>query len=183
MTDLSKQKVLDYLQPDPPEPERRLKNVVAQARRDVLFSIIEKIKSGSLDAAPVKPSGVVQVCPICDTAHGTPCTEKPVAHNEDGLLHNDFAQGDAEIRAAETRANSRGDGWIPVSERLPEPCSHSNQSSSVLVWCPENRCEYTATFNHDSQQWNHFGACGYAIYYSVTHWMPLPNPPAEGVRS
>ncbi|MDN3809611.1 DUF551 domain-containing protein [Klebsiella aerogenes] len=63
-------------------------------------------------------------------------------------------------------------GWIPVSERLPE--------EGGRYWC---YVEEQNSLGKSHYQWN----CswngeiwgGAMMYGRVTHWMPLPNPPRE----
>jgi hypothetical protein len=79
--------------------------------------------------------------------------------------------------AAEQRA--RDMNWIPVSERLPE------NNDRVLVWhydevdmaqywpWPDNKA------GNRRGKWEQFDPSGYPFAIShVTHWMPLPEPPA-----
>lgn len=54
-------------------------------------------------------------------------------------------------------------GWIPVTERLPEVGKNVLVYSEMYGVCV------------DCYDWGTFGCC-YA-----THWMPLPEPPKEGV--
>lgn len=61
--------------------------------------------------------------------------------------------------------------WVSVEERLPE--AHH----SVLCYCPQNNCTYTAVWN--GKAWIHFGASIEPVFYPVTHWMPLPEAPKE----
>ncbi|WP_312974059.1 DUF551 domain-containing protein [Atlantibacter sp.] len=57
------------------------------------------------------------------------------------------------------------DGWIPVSERMPETMT------SVLV---------TGTwFHHAVSFWDGASWCDLDYEPPVTHWMPLPNPPQQ----
>lgn len=65
--------------------------------------------------------------------------------------------------------------WISVNERLPE------DRRSVLVYCPYNKCIYTAYYEDFNDEWYYFGCGGrIEVYYTVSHWMPLPEPPKEG---
>lgn len=60
--------------------------------------------------------------------------------------------------------------WIPVTERLPEPFEN------VLV--ANKRGKH---YDIDKGWWNgsFFDRCAKGGYHSVTHWMPLPQPPKE----
>ena len=59
--------------------------------------------------------------------------------------------------------------WIPVSERLPE-----KYNTEVIV-CTDKGDVMTANYEKDyfinTEAW---------ITPTVTHWMPLPEPPKEG---
>jgi hypothetical protein len=64
--------------------------------------------------------------------------------------------------------------WISVAERLPEP------QERVLIW----------VHPHRHKSWMAHMVIAYRIAsgewimreraYDVTHWMPLPDPPAKG---
>ena len=65
--------------------------------------------------------------------------------------------------------------WIPVSERLPE--------EMMRVFIVIKRPSYTNCLSlklsigwYDGEYWND----SFATRYTVTHWMPLPEPPKEG---
>ena len=63
-------------------------------------------------------------------------------------------------------------GWISVQDRLPD------YFTSVLVWCPGNKCIYAA-YRNARQEWYTFDdtIAGHVVVNMVTHWMPMPNPP------
>ena len=57
-------------------------------------------------------------------------------------------------------------GWIDVRDRLPEDegnylCHFTDGNIETLVYYPEERKEWGEGFLH----------------FSITHWMPLPEPP------
>ncbi|EQB5647720.1 dATP/dGTP pyrophosphohydrolase domain-containing protein [Escherichia coli] len=60
------------------------------------------------------------------------------------------------------------DGWIPVSERMPEPYEY------VLVTDGFDGCEVMRV-NTDG----YWGPAKSLYPGSITHWMPLPEPPQE----
>ena len=82
-----------------------------------------------------------------------------------------FKVMEAEITALHAEVERLTAAWIPVGERLPE----GDEPGAVLGWngihvrevvfCP--RCK-------EGEQWSSFGGHEY-----VTHWMPLPEPPAS----
>lgn len=65
--------------------------------------------------------------------------------------------------------------WISVTERLPE------MFCAVLVYCPKNKNIYEVYFNARGE-WHFFDTsiAGKMLDDTVTHWMPLPEPPKEG---
>lgn len=82
------------------------------------------------------------------------------AHVEEVAAEVDAALGAQ--RAAEAR-------WIPVGERLPEPCHE------VLIWCADANTVGFAWWREDAAEW-----CmpePQAAGYFPTHWMPLPDAP------
>ena len=62
--------------------------------------------------------------------------------------------------------------WISVKDKLPD------YFTSVLVWCPGNKCIYAA-YRNTRQEWCTFGdtIAGHVVVNMVTHWMPMPQPP------
>lgn len=63
-------------------------------------------------------------------------------------------------------------GWIKVSERLPD------SEKEVLVWSPRYKNQYLVS--RIDGRWIPFGS-GRALYDTVTHWMPLPEPPSSNL--
>lgn len=58
----------------------------------------------------------------------------------------------------------KNDGWISADERLPNGCA------TVLVYRPETGVD-TDHYDETHGEWY--------LFYGVTHWMPLPEPPKE----
>ena len=61
--------------------------------------------------------------------------------------------------------------WIPVTERLPE------EMKKVLIW---RSCGFSEVAFWTGYRWEQ--TWEFEVIYSVTHWMPLPNPPQEEVK-
>ncbi|HGU0801693.1 TPA: DUF551 domain-containing protein, partial [Escherichia coli] len=77
------------------------------------------------------------------------------------------------IRVAYEAGNSPAtpDGWIPVSERMPEPYEY------VLVTDGFDGCEVMRV-NTDG----YWGPAKSLYPGSITHWMPLPAAPQQEVK-
>jgi hypothetical protein len=67
--------------------------------------------------------------------------------------------------------------WIPETEELPE------EGEEVLVWVPahsfQNICARRPVEGKPGEWVWHDGIAGAFYPSSVTHWMPLPDPPTE----
>jgi len=90
-----------------------------------------------------------------------------IAHNDprDGFVRRTWLEFKTAICGLLQR--TRGSGWIPVSERLPEG------SCRVLAWDGTRVSEvHFHPRAKQSEQWYSF-----AGHESPTHWMPLPEPP------
>ena len=76
------------------------------------------------------------------------------------------------LRAQQEQESKPLNGWISVQDRLPD------YFTSVLVWCPGNKCIYAA-YRNARQEWYTFDdtIAGHVVVNMVTHWMPMPNPP------
>lgn len=62
--------------------------------------------------------------------------------------------------------------WISVEDRLPEPNFEDTSSKWVLA-CVNHSGVFIDSYNHKHGEW-----C--INLKSVTHWMPLPEPPKKG---
>lgn len=69
--------------------------------------------------------------------------------------------------------DEKENGWIPVSERLPEA------SGTYQVTCMDGRIHRStyAKFQNKLKRWELTGA---RSYWKVTAWQPLPAPYKEG---
>ena len=98
-----------------------------------------------------------------------------IAHNDpkDGFVRRTWLEFKTAICGLLQR--TRTNGWIPVGERLPE------EEQEVLVWNGGGQClkpwqghvlcEYRNGEWRESQESD--------LYPGITHWMPLPAPPAS----
>lgn len=68
--------------------------------------------------------------------------------------------------------------WIPVTERLPEPNAVDEYgfAKGYLVKTDRHVMMHTARYN--GEWWILWGKAE-VITDTVTHWMPLPEPPVE----
>lgn len=62
--------------------------------------------------------------------------------------------------------------WIPCSNRMPET---NGEDVSYLVYVPSFGAVDIADYHPDVDEWAFMG-----LPVTVTHWMPLPEPPKEG---
>lgn len=68
--------------------------------------------------------------------------------------------------------------WIPCSERLPEICEINGEMVDYQIFCSDfGDCGRADIGNYfpDAKEWLWMG-----VPVTVTHWMPLPEPPKEG---
>ncbi len=108
-------------------------------------------------------------------------------------LDNDFDEA-VELAVACLRAQEKAEakaekkepltmsGWISVKDRLPEliPCNAGTAYSDAVIVFTSGRKAMVAVYN---------GTCFWAAatYWdaegeTITHWMPLPDPPGEEKR-
>ncbi|MEG1347230.1 MAG: DUF551 domain-containing protein, partial [Hafnia sp.] len=72
------------------------------------------------------------------------------------------------------------DGWIPVSERMPE------RDVDVQVYCPDKKEQMVVYVERNEPEgWFRFASLpnGGGVYCKPTHWMPLPASPQQEVKS
>lgn len=68
--------------------------------------------------------------------------------------------------------DKKENGWIPVSERLPEA------SGTYQVTCMDGRI-YRSTYAKFQSKLKRWELTGARSYWKVTAWMPLPEPYKE----
>lgn len=98
-----------------------------------------------------------------------------VAVLADHLIANGVTVGDKLSPTAEPLTNCQQ--WIPVTERLPDliPCDAGTAySEGVIVWTSGRKSMIAVWDGIDflcaADYWEAWGE-------SITHWMPLPEPP------
>ena len=64
--------------------------------------------------------------------------------------------------------------WIPVTERLPE---ENNDGSVNAVLVTDGFVQHMAYFARGEWRFAESGEIKEPMWYSITHWMPLPEPP------
>lgn len=76
--------------------------------------------------------------------------------------------------------------WIPVSERLPDRALCKTFEDEVsrypmfLVMISGAHYPTALFYNWQNNEWFEINYDYTTFVYSVTHWMPLPEPPKEG---
>ena len=70
------------------------------------------------------------------------------------------------IKEAKYRIQALWDGWIPVTERLPEEWLEIN----VFDWDDVYSCNYSDWYFRHSYEYS-------SKEFWITHWQPLPLPP------
>lgn len=88
-----------------------------------------------------------------------------------------ICRSDENVQVLHTKSPAQSDccpaqnqGWIPVSERMPE------DRISVILWDAEIGEVTSGHYSHKTQT---FYNCGDAIENEITHWMPPPCAPQE----
>ena len=96
-------------------------------------------------------------------------------HNGDFAVKKAIA--DARIMEVAALREQEQRRWIPVTKRLP------NVFEGVLAYCPKRRNTYLL-YNNARGEWHFFDktVAGALLDEAVTHWMPLPKPPEEGLQ-
>ena len=67
--------------------------------------------------------------------------------------------------------------WISVDDRLPEE-NHDGSVNAVLV--TDGFVQHMAYFARGEWRFAESGEIKEPMWYKITHWMPLPEPPKEG---
>ncbi|EIB4109875.1 DUF551 domain-containing protein [Salmonella enterica] len=71
------------------------------------------------------------------------------------------------------------EGWIPVSERMPE------REAEVQVYCADKKEQMVGYLErNETEGWFRFASLpnGGGVYCKPTHWMPLPAEPKQEVK-
>ncbi|HDY9255632.1 TPA: DUF551 domain-containing protein [Klebsiella pneumoniae] len=160
-------KLYRHAQPAPVVPDE-LKETVADFLT-VLDEYPERLVPINRDSAVVRalraamlPENPVCTCPSGDGSLRWPC---PV-HPGNSPTQSDCCPAQNSVTPAQNSVTpAQNQGWIPVSERMPE------NDGAYLCW--DNRYVTTYAFIFGAWQANQF------IAKNITHWMPLPAAPQE----
>lgn len=70
--------------------------------------------------------------------------------------------------------------WLSVDERLPEPETEVLAAfDDGYVWAMWQKWSLADEYEEGESPFDYYKDVGAGIH-TVTHWMPLPNPPAKG---
>lgn len=97
----------------------------------------------------------------------------------------DFKTEDLTDFGRKLLCGEKRDGWIPVTERLPELTEQIesdnycvNYSKDVLIWSPMNMIPLFEIARYtDDRGWTDPYFTRIKFQEMITHWMPLPQPP------
>lgn len=136
-----------------PDDYQHLKNVqeLYHTQEKRLFKIAQRIKGTAFDKYSHSPSQAIDVLEVAIFGEDESCRA-------------------AMLAAAPTGIPMNSNGWIPVSERMPE------DRISVILWDAEIGEVTSGHYSHKTQTFYH---CGDAIENEITHWMPPPCAPQE----
>lgn len=129
-------------------------------------------------------AAIIQAEPVSEPykSPGNSFTNKDL----EGMIHGNNPQSNAYRELLAFRRNSQvtPDGWIPVSERMPEVddwvmAFHIDGYQRIAKWTSTSgnyhMRNYTHCWDYDGNDSDPEG--------SITHWMPLPAAPQQEVNS
>ena len=129
--------------------------------------------------APDSPVDVGEVAEAIAWLRRVPSCASPPTDEAIADLIESLAQ---ELTESKAESALLKDKWVPVGERLPEPnpmVPPDTESVTVLLFAPP---DYIGIGLHYRGSHGHYWAgttSEYDISESVTHWMPLPEPPVK----
>lgn len=114
-------------------------------------------------------AAMLQAYPVCTCPSGDGSLRRPCpVHPGNSPTQSDCCPAQNSVTPAQNSVTpAQNQGWIPVSERMPE------NDGAYLCW--DNRYVTTYAFIFGAWQANQF------IAKNITHWMPLPAGP-QGVK-
>ena len=71
--------------------------------------------------------------------------------------------------------------WIKCTDRLPPDVRPAYSRPPVLA-CTRRGARQAMHYDHDMKDWYCAQGDGYGVHGDITHWMPMPPPPAEQER-
>ena len=110
-------------------------------------------------------AAMLQAYPVCTCPSGDGSLRRPCpVHPGNSPTQSDCCPAQNSVTPAQNQ------GWIPVSERMPE------DRTQVILWDAEIGEVTSGHYSHKTQTFYH---CGDAIENEITHWMPPPCAPQE----
>ncbi|EAB4496575.1 DUF551 domain-containing protein [Salmonella enterica] len=167
---------------------QQLRERIARTVRAALHHDLEKLNqpvSQTYELPQTQFEQVADLYALCwqsgEVVTYTPDPEKATIwlNNYSGTCVQEYVKLERLQEALAGNSPAIPDGWIPVSERMPEnkPGSYEyivfeslNNRAHHDYWnVPDGSCDDFSPF------WNHYGKY-------VTHWMPLPAAPQQEVK-
>ncbi|EMM8812020.1 TPA: DUF551 domain-containing protein [Klebsiella pneumoniae] len=137
--------------------------MLLQRAIDILVSKAGNLPVNEVTAGKLFTNGDVVTAESPTTMKTAPALDL-LPKNAESLTGNSPAQSDC-LPAQNVVAPAQNQGWIPVSERMPE------SNGVYFGWDGKRVLEVNCFFGGFSA--NQF------IHGEITHWMPLPAPPTE----
>ncbi|HFN1288131.1 TPA: DUF551 domain-containing protein [Klebsiella pneumoniae] len=164
-----------------PEPsaseERELARMTLVAMDSELDQVAPDAATAIRACLPEFPEAVRDIVEECADIAENSCRAAMLQELKKSAGTEAICRSDENVQVLHTKSPAQSDccpaqnqGWIPVSERMPE------DRISVILWDAEIGEVTSGHYSHKTQTFYH---CGDAIENEITHWMPPPCAPQE----